>query len=43
MDPRAKDYFNKFKSTLPEEDQGKLPRYDSYYFCADEENANICA
>lgn len=43
MDPRAKDYFNKFKFTLPEKDQGILPRYDSYYFCADEESANHCA
>ena len=43
MDPRAKDFFNKFKSALLEEDQRKLPRFDSYYFCADEESANLCA
>ena len=43
MDPRAKDYFNKFISTLPEKDQGILPFIDSYYFCADEESANLCA
>lgn len=41
--PSAKVYFNKFKSTLPEEDQAKISLYDSYYFCADEENANLCA
>lgn len=43
MDPRAMDYFNKFRSTLPEEVQGKLPHYDSYYFCSDEESANHLA
>jgi uncharacterized protein YhfF len=43
MDPRAKDYFNRFKSSIPAADQGKLSLADSYYFCADEKSANHCA
>ena len=43
MDPRAQAYFEKFLGTLspdlPQQDQ----QFDTYYFCADQENADICA
>ena len=43
MDPRAQAYFEKFLRSLssnhPQQDQ----QFDAYYFCADPENADICA
>ncbi len=43
MDPKSIDYFNKFLSSPLTERWDKSIRYDSYYFCADEESANHCA
>lgn len=43
MDPRSTEYFNKFLSTPAAEGREHSTNYDSFYFCADEENANHCA
>ena len=43
MDSKSKEYLNKFLSSLPQEVREKYTKFDAYYYCADEENANICA
>ncbi len=43
MDSKSKDFLNKYLSTLSQEVREQYIKIDSYYFCADEENANICA
>ena len=43
MDPRSKNYLEKFLSTLPSEDPLRKATADAYYFCSDEESANHLA
>ena len=43
MDPKSNAYLDSFLSSLPVEDRLNYTRFDAYYFCADEENANLCA
>ena len=43
MDPKPKAYLEKFLSSLPAEDCLQNAWADNYYFCADEESANLCA
>ena len=43
MEPRSKAYLDTFLSSLSPEDRANYTQFDAYYFCADEENANLCA
>lgn len=43
MEPKSKAFLDNFLALLPLEDQAHSTTYDAYYFCADEENANLCA
>lgn len=43
MDSIAKNYLDKFLSSLSIESRKRYHTFDSYHFCPDEENANICA
>ncbi len=43
MEAKSQKFLELFLSSLSEEDKKSYHKYDSYYFCADEENANICA
>lgn len=43
MDMISKKYLDKFLAALPAEKRKKYDTFDAYHFCADEENANICA
>ena len=43
MDPKAQAYLNSYLATLPPDQRKKYHKFDSYYFCADEESANQCA
>ena len=43
MDPIAQVYLDKYLASLAPEQREKYQRVDSYYFCADEESANLCA
>ena len=43
MDSKAQAYLNFYLSTLSPDQRKKYKSFDSYYFCADEESANLCA
>jgi uncharacterized protein YhfF len=43
MDVIANDYLKTFLSSLPQRARDQYSKFDAYHFCADEENANICA
>ncbi len=43
MDSDSQNYLDKYLSSLSSETQKQNRKFDSYHFCADEENANICA
>ena len=43
MDPRAQAYFEKFLGSLSPDHPQQDQQFDAYYFCADQENADICA
>ena len=43
MEPKSKAYLDTFLASLPPEDRANYAKHDAYYFCADEENANLCA
>jgi uncharacterized protein YhfF len=42
MDSTSKNYLEKYLSSLSPKERNQYHKFDSYYFCADEENANIC-
>ncbi|ELO5516957.1 ASCH domain-containing protein [Vibrio alfacsensis] len=43
MDERSKSYLEQYLSSLPSELASKYTSFSADYFCADEDNANICA
>lgn len=43
MDERSKLYLEQYLSSLPCENASKYTSFSSDYFCADENNANLCA
>ncbi len=43
MDQQSKNYLEKYLNSLPSEDRKRYHKFDAYHFCADKENANICA
>lgn len=43
MDSQSRAYLNQYLSALLPEKRKSYQKFDAYYFCADKENANICA
>ena len=43
MNSISKEYLETFLSSLSVEDSHRNAKADAYYFCADEESANLCA
>ncbi len=43
MNSNSQNYLDRFLASLSPEIRKQNQRFDSYYFCADEENANMCA
>ena len=43
IDQKAKQYLDRYLSSLDENERGKQTIYGADHFCSDEENANICA
>ncbi|EIC23106.1 ASCH domain-containing protein [Thiorhodovibrio frisius] len=43
MDSKAKNYLERYLATLPQNVREQYRQFDAYHFCADKENADICA
>ena len=43
MDQDSKKYLERYLNSLSPLNRKKYHKFDAYHFCADEENANICA
>ncbi|MGY3572575.1 ASCH domain-containing protein [Vibrio paucivorans] len=43
MDAQAQQYLDQYLSTLTADERRSIPSVSADYYCADEENANVCA
>ncbi|HKJ28388.1 MAG TPA: ASCH domain-containing protein [Anaerolineales bacterium] len=43
MEPRVKKYLEHYLASLTPEAREQVDKFDAYHFCANEEDANVCA